>query len=140
MTSIYLASAFLRRSEIARDATLLRRDGLTIVSTWHDAPHDITPEAELTYQQRARLAQRDRDDLEQAAVLVLYGDPPGEYAGNGGKHVEFGYALALDLHIVIIGHRESIYAYLPNVVFCETPEIARVYLAGLTLRSNGRAA
>lgn len=140
MTTCYLAAAFPRRAEIAHDAALLRREGLGIASTWHDAPHDLTPESDLTYQQRSRLAQRDRDDLERAAVLALYGDPPGAYQGTGGKHVEFGYALALDLHIVIIGHRESVYACLPSVVFCETPEAARVYLAGLTLRSNGRAA
>ncbi len=140
MTTCYLASAYKRRKEIAHDAALIRHEGLRVVSTWHDAPYDITPEAELTYAQRARLAQRDRDDLERAAVLVIYGDAPGEYAGSGGKFVEFGYALALDLHIVIIGHRESVYACLPSVVFCETPDAARVYLAGLTLRSNGRAA
>ncbi|MDQ3539167.1 MAG: hypothetical protein M3440_00625 [Chloroflexota bacterium] len=138
--NIYLAAAFARKAEIAHDASLLRRAGLGIASTWHDAPHDLTPEAELTYPQRARLAERDRDDLERAAVLVLYGDAPGAYAGSGGKFVEFGYALALDLHIVIIGHRESVYGCLPEIVFCETTDAARIYLAGLTIRSNGRAA
>jgi len=139
-TPTYLAAAFPRRAEVAPDAITLRRAGLTIVSTWHDAPHDITPEADLTYADRCRLAHRDRDDLEQAAVLVLYGDPPGEYRGQGGKFVEFGYALALGLHIVIIGHRESVYACLGEITYIETFDAAATYLAGLRLRSNGSVA
>ncbi len=56
MTTCYLAAAFTRKSEIAHDASLLRREGIRVVSTWHDAPHALTPEAELTLRSNGRAA------------------------------------------------------------------------------------
>lgn len=137
MTAVYCASAYSRRSEMARYAARLRRDGVMVTSRWHDHPDPIGP---LFHVDLARIAATDRDDLERAQCLVLFNSPPGAYDGLGGSFVELGYALALGLRIVVVSHRSSVYEHLPEVVFCETPDAARVYLAGLTLRSNGRAA
>lgn len=138
--TIYLAAAFARRPEIARYAAGLRRDGITVVSSWHDGIHDVTPEALLTQAQRRALAERDRDDLEHAGLLVLFGDAPGCYEGAGGKFVEYGYALAMAIPILIVGHRESVYGCLPEVVFAPDPEAALAYCRGCHVGSNGRVA
>ena len=41
-------------------------------------------------------------------------------AAAAGHHVEFGYALAQGKRIILVGHRENVFNYLPEIEFVET--------------------
>lgn len=43
-------------------------------------------------------------------------------AGRGGRHVEFGLAVALGKRLIVIGHRENLFHHLPAVEFFESPQ------------------
>jgi hypothetical protein len=87
-----------------------------VVSRWIDlkeeaggfltAPHD-----------HVRYAQADLEDIDECDVLVGF---TASYLGNagpgrGGRHVEWGYALARGKRLVLIGAREHIFHTLPQV-------------------------
>lgn len=81
------------------------------------------PEGEIRkdwtgYAARAgELAQRERDAVRTANVLVLCGPDPH---GGLGCFIEAGMALAYEVSIVIVGPvRESVFWYAPGVVRCE---------------------
>jgi hypothetical protein len=137
MISVYLSAAFRRASEVNRFAYDLRRDGVGIVSTWHRSSTGPT-DADLDHAGKVDAALQDLDDLESADALCLFGDAPGAYDGQGGKWCEFGYALGMGIHIVVVGHREGIFTHLPGVVYCEDPEAAKSYLRTLRRNSSGK--
>ena len=60
-------------------------------------------------------ARKDLADVRSADLLLLIN--PAEYAGKGtgGRHVEVGYALALEIPVVIVGVRSNIFYYLQRV-------------------------
>jgi hypothetical protein len=47
-------------------------------------------------------------------------DEPRSIRSRGGHHVEFGYALAQGKRIILVGHRENVFNYLPEIEFIET--------------------
>jgi nucleoside 2-deoxyribosyltransferase len=116
-TTYYLAAAFSRRAEIRayRDELQTKIPNSTVTSRWinndgkwaqdfttntlNNAPHTCAP-----------IAQGDLDDIADANTLILFTG-----TGRGGRHVEFGYALALDKRLIAIGTREIIFHTLPIV-------------------------
>lgn len=110
MASIYLSARYGRKAEMQEVRRQLTEAGHTVVSRWLDAPDDEEAASKPKYV----WAQEDLEDLKAVDAFVLFTDP--EYS-RGGKHVEFGYALAnwLDCY-VIGGHQETIFHYLPYVM------------------------
>ena len=111
---IYLASRFSRADEMNLYAYALQRAGHEIVSRWHADPDhrrewkgpDNAP-AELN----ARLAREDWEDLSSADAVVSFTGG----GGRGGRHVEFGMAITLGKRIIIVGPRENVFHWLPQV-------------------------
>lgn len=60
-------------------------------------------------------ARVDLADVKRADVLVAMNPPGWERAGTGGRHVEFGYALAHGKHMVLVGERSNIFHHLSDV-------------------------
>lgn len=56
----------------------------------------VNPTPDLTDDAWRMLAEKDREDLTRADALVLFAEADRE--GGGGRHVEFGMALALGAH------------------------------------------
>jgi nucleoside 2-deoxyribosyltransferase len=117
---VYLAAPFAKQDEIATYAEELRALGIVVTSRWLDEPESSS---ETDVQQ----AQRDLADIDNADVLISFTEPPAfkDYPGifisytnpRGGRHVEFGYALAQGKEVWVVGYRENIFHHLPQVKF-----------------------
>jgi nucleoside 2-deoxyribosyltransferase len=69
-------------------------------------------------------AIKDLADVARADAVVLITNPIGTKYSGGGRHVEFGYALALDKLCIAVGEYETIFQYLPQVpVFSTIAEV-----------------
>lgn len=136
--AIYLAAQFARKPELQHHAAELRRAGITVTSSWLNGAHDVPYERYLSNAEQAQYAREDIDDLEASDLLIWFGDQPGEYSGEGGKFVELGYALGMAIPVVVVSHKESIFAHLADVIFCPDWPSALAYVGGLRVRSNGK--
>ena len=119
---IYLASRF-------RDHPLMRewRDQLTtrgyeVSSRWIN-PGDHEGE------DRSRFAREDMADVRRANVMISRSDPAFFRSGRGGRHVEFGLALAWGMRIILVGERENVFHWMPGVELAATFDDALVVLA-----------
>ena len=39
----------------------------------------------------------------------------GDGSGRGGRHVEFGIAVAQGMYLIVVGRRENVFHHLPDV-------------------------
>ncbi len=113
---IYLASRYSRIAEMRSVAAVLRDLGHEITSRWILGDHQIR-DTELNAAASAKrelFAQEDFDDLVEADCTVSFSEEP-RTPTRGGRHVEFGIALARMQVVVLIGQREHVFHCLPMV-------------------------
>lgn len=110
---IYLAARFSRRYECQGYRADLQRIGHTVTSRWIDNKSDDEADA-------LRCAIIDIADLDIADTVIAFGDEPRSNRSRGGHHVEFGYGLAQGKRILLVGYRENVFNYLPEVEFYPT--------------------
>ena len=111
--SVYLSARFHRRDELDEYREALEERGVEVTSRWlTDQPPELTERA------WRELASKDRDDVERADVLVLFAEAGN--AGGGGRHVEFGVALALRKRLIVVGAVENLFQRLSEVEVVET--------------------
>ena len=126
MSAIYIAARFSRRPEANALAQKLKALGHTITSRWvlpdsdHVLPTGMSQQAADS--ERERFAIEDVADVRAADWLVSLQEEPRSN-GRGGRHVEFGYAVALGLRITVIGPRETVFHHLPEVEHFDTVEL-----------------
>ena len=104
--SVYIASRYGRRQEMLVYAKRLREVGVEVTSRWVEGLHDGLPDAVCAYD--------DLRDIDKAEALVSFTETPGDIPGRsrGGRHVEFGYALAKGKELHIVGPRENVFHHL----------------------------
>lgn len=112
---VYLASRYSRRLELVDHAQELTELGYTVTSRWlagtHDAEHP-TPE------QRADWAAEDWADLMASDWVISFTEQPKALLANpgrGGRHVEFGAAMATHKRLIVVGLAETVFHCLPSV-------------------------
>lgn len=115
---IYLAADYSRQEEMREHRTELERCGFEVRSRWIDSPSKAagiggTVIDEMTMREYELCAIRDLADLEQCQEFVLF--TTGELS-RGGRHTEFGWALAKKMVIHLIGPREHTFHCLPSVI------------------------
>lgn len=118
---VYLAGRYSRKNELRECAKELEACGWFVTSSWLKEPHN--PNAQLKEfddQALRELAEADLDDIRQAATMVFFAEPQDVQPPRGGRHVEFGYALAHDLRLVVIGAKENIFHFLSDVTVYPT--------------------
>lgn len=49
--------------------------------------------------------------------MISFTEPPRSGASRGGRHVEYGIALARGVRVIVVGFRENIFHWLPQVEF-----------------------
>lgn len=128
---IYLAARYARRAEMAGYARELDAMGYHVTSRWIHGSHELDDHPAPA--ERARLAAEDLEDLLAADVVISFTEQPRaalDKPGHGGRHVEFGLALALGKRVMIVGPRENVFHWLPAVECCESWEQAREHLLG----------
>jgi hypothetical protein len=92
---IYLAARYSRHVELEVCAADLRFDAHEVTSRWHKGEHqaldaDLLDNLELA----RRFASEDLDDLQRADLCISFTEQPHSSASRGGRHVEFGVAIA----------------------------------------------
>jgi len=116
---IYIASRFSRRHECHALGKKLERYGFEVVSRWtlpnsdHIVPVGMSQQAADA--ERERFAMEDIEDVEDCDCIVSLMEPEARNNTRGGRHVEFGYAAALNKELVVIGCRETVFHHLPTV-------------------------
>lgn len=112
MRSVYLAARYSRRLELCGYAAHLEALGHTVTSRWLLGNHQAENDELHRGAAAERFAREDLADLAAAAVVVAFTEPPRTSTSRGGRHVEFGYALALGKPICIVGPRENVFGCL----------------------------
>ena len=116
----YLPGRYERREELKGYADELQSLGHTITSRWLNGTHVLTVDRKYHPDdgvplEMATFAQEDYEDIKAAGALILFSEPPDTAGKRGGRHVEFGMALAWGKRLVIIGQRENVFHCLPQV-------------------------
>ena len=125
---VYLAARYSRRLELCRYRDALRNQGIEVTSRWLDGEHQIGrdgpigPEIEALIESgttepeiRGQFAAEDWADVMAADVMVNFTEQPRSGSSRGGRHVEFGAALAAGKRCIVVGPRENVFHCLPQV-------------------------
>lgn len=125
MSAIYLAARFSRRHEAHALGREMVARGHGITSRWtlpntdHVIPAGQSAEAEFS--ERRRFAMEDCIDVRACDWMISLMEEPRSN-GRGGRHVEFGMALALGKRLTCIGPRETVFHCLDQVECFDTVE------------------
>lgn len=119
MRRVYLAGRFSRRDEFNGYAVRLREWGLTVDARWLVEDHEWYGERDEDAVAAARsFAKDDLEDVSRADIVLVFTEPPNAGGRNrGGRHVEYGIALALHKDILIVGEPENVFHNLTGAVF-----------------------
>lgn len=130
---VYLAARYSRREELCNVREELSKLGYSITSRWLNGDHQISDEEmsdEARRAAKAHFAAEDWEDLRRAAITVSFTEEPRSCNSRGGRHVEFGAALAMGQRCIVVGPAENVFHLLPGVeIFGELSE-ALLTLAG----------
>lgn len=97
---------------------MLQQAGHVVTSRWLDA--EGFGEGGKDAHEKTNAARMDLADIRKSDALVLVSEAHKTYNGPGGKHVEFGYAAARGLRLFVLGRRENVFHWLPEVTLVET--------------------
>lgn len=119
---IYLAARYSRHPELQLYAKDLEKLGHEVTSRWIQGNHEISgiSRGNINHKDNERLAREDYFDLFISDQVICFTEPPKSNYSRGGRHVEFGLAFALNKKIIIVGHRENVFYFLPEIPFYET--------------------
>lgn len=118
-TQIYLAARYTRLGEMQQWRITLESIGHVVTSRWINGSHQIDDgqTIDATIDEKIRFATEDVEDLTSAEVVIAFTEPPRSGHSRGGRHVELGMALALRKRVIVVGHRENVFCWLPQVQF-----------------------
>lgn len=116
---IYLAARYSRHPEMQTYRAALEALGYVVTSRWINGDHMMAEEGspEAKHDERIRFAREDMDDLMAADIVIAFAEEPRKTTGRGGRHVEFGMALAAGKRVLAASWRENVFFCLPQVEF-----------------------
>ena len=115
---IYLAARFVRQHEMREHAQELRAAGYLCDPAWLSESHDLPDDVKPDDPRGAEFAADDIHDLRQSDIVICFTEQPRSAVnGRGGRHVELGLAIAWDKRILIVGFRENVFCWLPQIEF-----------------------
>ena len=119
--SVYIAARYGRIRDARDAATTIASHGVTVTASWLQGPNN---EPCLPSKVTTAAAQTDLRDIQAASHFLFLSEDPDSPFSRGGRHVELGYALALDKPCIGIGPKENLFHHLPQVTFASTAEQA----------------
>ena len=156
---IYLAARYSRRLELCGYREQLRAMGHAVEAVWLDGEHQISNEGvpigehgealveamsesgrENFYANdnaradalRLKFAEDDLDDVQSCDLCIAFTEPPRSKASRGGRMVELGVAIGQGKRIMIVGPRENIFCWLPEIDQFDTWEACKARLVRIT--------
>lgn len=117
MISIYIAAhdqprALALRKQLSEYEPL--KDHIQFQSSWMDKPNQTGYGKAKSPEEYAEAATADLEDVFEADLLILLSDGDGTQS-PGGKHTELGFALALEIPVVVFGPPENVFHHHPAV-------------------------
>lgn len=110
----YIAARYGRKAEAKALAVRLIKLGHEVTSTWVDQAED-----EMLYtegpQAAGNFARKDYAEIDAADGLVALSEDETNTWGRGGRHVEFGYAAGRGKRLIVVGPKENLFHYDPDV-------------------------
>ena len=119
---VYLAGPYGARKTIAAYRDELHTIGIEVTSSWLAETTEINDgttgaATALPDEQVAKHAQADLFDVKRADLLVLFTAESVGTEGGGGRHVETGFALALNKPVLVVGEPENVFHRMGRSVF-----------------------
>ena len=117
--NVYLAARFSRRKEMQAYADELIALGHGVTARWVTGPPQSSHHPDqvsghsLAYEERVSV--EDLKDVADADCIICFSEQPRETNTRGGRHVEFGLAVAAEKRIILVGPRENVFHFLPVV-------------------------
>jgi hypothetical protein len=109
---VYIAGRYSRKVELRSVAADLRARGVNVTSRWLEEDADPNSQmGEHSEEFYAAVARKDLDDIDRATSMLFFAEDPLVGTPRGGRHVEFGYALARGKYIDVVGPRENVFHY-----------------------------
>jgi nucleoside 2-deoxyribosyltransferase len=112
--SWYFAGQFARLAELAGYAAKARLAGLTVTSRWL-SQDPVSGYAGGSSEIGREFAERDLEDITAADGLLFFAEDPAIGIPRGGRHVEFGFALAIGKALEVVGSSENVFHMLEDV-------------------------
>ena len=113
---IYLAARFSEKDRMKNIREFLEGYGHQITSTWLDEEYAPTTQLhEVTEEFKIKTAEKDIEDIMQSELILFFSVDPTLATVRGGRHFEAGYGYANGIPLWIVGPRENIFHYLPDV-------------------------
>lgn len=157
--NIYLAGRYSRRLELCGYREQLRARGHIVDAVWLNGEHQISDtgqpigehgealvegkrdgeqlhpdeQTERAAALRLKFAEDDLADVQACDLLIAFTEVPRTGGRNrGGRHVELGIAIGQGKRIMIVGPRENIFCWLPEIDQFDTWESCLATLKGQT--------
>jgi hypothetical protein len=112
---IYLCASYERRDELRGYRDQLEILGHEVTSRWLDETFPLKIKVDdLSQLEASLIARKDLVDVKRSDLLVAFTENPGTSRGRGGRHVEYGVAIAIGISRIIIGPRENIFCCLSD--------------------------
>jgi nucleoside 2-deoxyribosyltransferase len=124
---IYLAASYDQMELMRRWEKVLHEYGHECTARWI---HNAEENEKMTL---AAAALMDLDDIDAADCIISYNNGKST---RGGRHVEFGYALARGKEMIIVGERESVFHHLSNIEVFPTIMDVMIYFAKFPTRNG----
>ena len=115
---IYLAANYSRHPEMREVRTILEEQGFRVTARWINGFHEALEGQPNS--RNATFASEDWEDLHDSNLMIWYATDTPEQRGRGGRHVEFGLALAWGIQIFVIGRKENVFHWLEQVQHFES--------------------
>lgn len=127
---IYLAARYSRRLELVGYKDQLQAQGHEVPARWLLGQHQLDNEGRPIGEDgealveagsddagyyREKFAQDDYDDVLSSDLLIAFTEEPRSGNSRGGRHVELGLALGRGIPVIIVGPRENVFCWLPQV-------------------------
>ena len=114
---VYLAARYSRIDEINGCARELEAAGHEVTAAWLYGPsrNGETANGTPASIEARPVALSDYTGVGLCDVLVSFTETPRSHASRGGRHVEFGLALAWGKRVILVGPRENVFHAMPQV-------------------------
>lgn len=138
---IYLAARYGRRDQLRELRSFLQAMGHVVTSSWldsewksvgSDAPSHAPPG------EREKACNQNLVDLDNADCCISFTEDPASADGKrGGRHVEFGYALAKGKRVIVVGYTENVFHFHKSVEFFRNrEELLQAFTVDLVISPN----